>query len=318
MSVTDKIVSDFKKNKIEFITSVPCKQLASVLTEIDISPEILHVPCNKEDEGIGLCAGAFMGGKRPAIIMQNTALGVVINSLVTLTQFYRMPLPMLISYRGEVGEPVACQVEMAVHTKALLEQLRIQTYHFHNEQDVSEFDAILKHCFMSNRPVAILTDVDAKIIVGIWGLESAYGVQKGNVETIEALATLAFDGRRQKFFEEQLIAALKILERGDISFGEMKGSWAGAMGHTQFIPTSYLEYAQDFNSDGRAEIWSSDPTDALASTAYYLNKHGWIRGQPWGLEVRLPENFNYHLIGKKKKKNPIDWSLLGVRMINGL
>lgn len=108
--------------------------------------------------------------------------------------------------------------------------------------------------------------VDAKIIVGIWGLESAYGVQKGNVKTIEALATLAFDGRRRKFFEEQLIAALKILERGDISFGEMKGSWAGAMGHTQFIPTSYLEYAQDFNSDGRAEIWSSDPTDALAST----------------------------------------------------
>tara|TARA_B110000014_G_C20118900_1_gene592005 strand:+ start:142 stop:1446 length:1305 start_codon:yes stop_codon:yes gene_type:complete len=159
--------------------------------------------------------------------------------------------------------------------------------------------------------------VDAKIIVGIWGLESAYGVQKGNVETIEALATLAFDGRRQKFFEEQLIAALKILERGDISFGEMKGSWAGAMGHTQFIPTSYLEYAQDFNSDGRAEIWSSDPTDALASTAYYLNRHGWIRGQPWGLEVRLPENFNYHLIGKKKKKNTIDWSLLGVRTING-
>ena len=89
------------------------------MTEIDISPEILHVPCNKEDEGIGLCAGAFMGGKRPDIIMQNTALGVVINSLVTLTQFYRMPLPMLISYRGEVGEPVACQVEMAVHTKAL-------------------------------------------------------------------------------------------------------------------------------------------------------------------------------------------------------
>lgn len=160
MSVTDKIVSDFKKNKIEFITSVPCKQLASVLTEVDISPEILHVPCNKEDEGIGLCAGAFMGGKRPAIIMQNTALGVVINSLVTLTLFYRMPLPMLISYRGEVGEPVACQVEMAVHTKALLEQLRIQTYHFHNEQDVSEFDAILKHCFMSKRPVAILTDAN--------------------------------------------------------------------------------------------------------------------------------------------------------------
>ena len=159
--------------------------------------------------------------------------------------------------------------------------------------------------------------VDAKIIVGIWGLESAYGVQKGKVKTIEALATLAFDGRRQKFFEEQLIAALKILERGDVTFSEMKGSWAGAMGHTQFIPTSYLAYAQDFNNDGRVEIWSSDPTDSLASTAYYLKKHGWIYGQPWGLEVRLPNNFNYHLIGKKKKRNTVDWSLLGVRLVNG-
>ncbi len=160
MTVSNKIVSDFIHNNVEFITSVPCKQLATVLAQIDSSPEILHVPCNKEDEGIGLCSGAFMGGKRPAIIMQNTALGVVVNSLVTLTQFYRMPLPMLISYRGEIGEPVACQVEMAVHTKGILEQLKIQTYHFHNKQDVSEFDGILKHCFMSNRPVAILTDAN--------------------------------------------------------------------------------------------------------------------------------------------------------------
>ncbi len=107
---------------------------------------------------MGLCAGAFMGGQRPAIIMQNTAIGVTINTLVTLTQFYRMPLPMLISYRGEVGEPVACQVEMAVHTKALLEQLKIPTYHFHRVSDVKEFDGILKHTFMSKKPVAILTD----------------------------------------------------------------------------------------------------------------------------------------------------------------
>ena len=99
-----------------------------------------------------------MGGKRSAIIMQNTAIGVTINALVTLTQFYRMPLPMLISYRGEVGEPVACQVEMAVHTKALLNQLNIPTYHFHKHEDVNELDAILKHCFMARKPVAILTD----------------------------------------------------------------------------------------------------------------------------------------------------------------
>jgi len=158
MSVNDKIVSDLVKNKVEFITTVPCKQLAGVIEKIENCKDIHHVPSNKEDEGMGLCAGAFMGGKRSAIIMQNTAIGVTINTLATLIQFYRMPLPMLISYRGEMGEPVACQVEMAVHTKALLAQLNIPTYHFHHHSDVDEFDAILNHTFMCNKPVAILTD----------------------------------------------------------------------------------------------------------------------------------------------------------------
>jgi sulfopyruvate decarboxylase subunit alpha len=158
MSVSEKIVADFVANGIKFVTTVPCKQLGGVIDAVEKEPSIYHIPSNKEDEGMGLCAGAFMGGKRPAIIMQNTAIGVTINTLVTLTQFYRMPLPMLISYRGEVGEPVACQVEMAVHTKALLEQLKIPTYHFHRESDVKEFDGILKHTFMSKKPVAILTD----------------------------------------------------------------------------------------------------------------------------------------------------------------
>ncbi|OED38937.1 sulfopyruvate decarboxylase subunit alpha [Chromatiales bacterium (ex Bugula neritina AB1)] len=158
MSVNDKIVSDLVKNRVEFVTTVPCKQLAGVIDKIDSSEDIYHIPANKEDEGMGLCAGAYMGGKRSAIIMQNTAIGVTINTLVTLTQYYRMPLPMLISYRGEIGEPVACQVEMAVHTKALLAQLNIPTYHFHHEDDVKELDAILSHCFMCNKPVAVLTD----------------------------------------------------------------------------------------------------------------------------------------------------------------
>ncbi len=158
MSVADKIVKDFIKNRIEFVTTVPCKQLAGVIEKIEDSEEIFHIPSNKEDEGIGLCSGAFMGGKRPAIIMQNTAIGVTINTLVTLTQYYRMPLPMLISYRGELGEPVACQVEMAVHTKALLQQLHIPTYHFHQPEDVAELDSILTYTFMCNKPVAILTD----------------------------------------------------------------------------------------------------------------------------------------------------------------
>lgn len=158
MSIEDKIVTDFVNNNIEFVTTVPCKQLAGVIDKIEASSDIYHIPSNKEDEGIGLCAGAYMGGKRSAIIMQNTAIGVTVNTLVALTQYYRMPLPMLISYRGELGEPVACQVEMAVHTKALLAQLNIPTYHFHQEDDLKELDAILKYTFMCNKPVAILTD----------------------------------------------------------------------------------------------------------------------------------------------------------------
>ena len=158
MLIEDKIVRDFVKNEISFVTTVPCKQLAGVIDKIEDSKDIYHIPSNKEDEGMGLCAGAYLGGKRSAIIMQNTAIGVTINTLVTLTQFYRMPLPMLISYRGELGEPVACQVEMAVHTKALLNQLNIPTYHFHKEGDVEELDKILQYTFMCNKPVAILTD----------------------------------------------------------------------------------------------------------------------------------------------------------------
>ncbi|WP_069299611.1 sulfopyruvate decarboxylase subunit alpha [Neptunicoccus sediminis] len=168
MDVNDRIVSDLVKNKIEFVTTVPCKQLAGVIDAVEESPDIFHIPSNKEDEGMGLCAGAFMGGKRPAIIMQNTAIGVTINTLATLIQYYRMPLPMLISYRGELREPVACQVEMAVHTKALLAQLNIPTYHFHQQSDVEELDNILQYTFMCNKPVAILTDAS------FWG---GYGDQ---------------------------------------------------------------------------------------------------------------------------------------------
>lgn len=158
MSVEDRIVSDLVKHRVELVTTVPCKQLAGVIEKVEAHPEIYHIPANKEDEGMGICAGSFMGGKRAAIVMQNTAIGVTINTLVTLQQFYRMPLPMIISYRGELREPVACQVEMAVHTKALLAQINVPTYHFHKESDADELDAILEYTFMCNKPVAILTD----------------------------------------------------------------------------------------------------------------------------------------------------------------
>ena len=158
MNIDKKIADDLVANDISFVTTVPCKQLAGVIEEIDQRDDIFHIPSNKEDEGMGLCAGAWMGGKRPAIIMQNTAIGVTINALATLIQYYRIPLPMLISYRGEIGEPVACQVEMAVHTKALLDQLCIPTYHFHKEEDADELPAILNHAYMARKPVAVLMD----------------------------------------------------------------------------------------------------------------------------------------------------------------
>ena len=158
MSVNDAIMDALTANDVGFVTTVPCKQLAGVIEKIDQSDEMIHVPSNREDEGMGLCAGAFMGGKRPAIIMQNTAIGVTINALTTLIQFYRIPLPMLISYRCEVGEPVACQVEMAVHTKALLAQLNIPTYHFHQPEDAEELSGILSHAYMARKPVAVLMD----------------------------------------------------------------------------------------------------------------------------------------------------------------
>jgi membrane-bound lytic murein transglycosylase B len=159
--------------------------------------------------------------------------------------------------------------------------------------------------------------VDRRVVVAIWGLESAYGGFRGSTPIIEALATLAFDGRRGAFFEEQLIAALRIIQSGDVAPRAMTGSWAGAMGHTQFMPTSYLLHAQDFDGDGRRDIWSDDPTDALASTAAYLAAFGWTKGQPWGVEVVLPQGFDYALAGERTKKSPADWAAMGVRDTSG-
>ncbi|NOR29524.1 MAG: lytic murein transglycosylase, partial [Sulfitobacter sp.] len=127
--------------------------------------------------------------------------------------------------------------------------------------------------------------VPAEVVTAVWGLESFYGERRGNVPVVSATSTLAYDGRRGAFFEKQLIAALKILERGDVSARGLTGSWAGAMGHTQFIPTSYQAFAVDFNGDGRRDIWSDDPSDSLASTAAYLAKSGWKSGEKWGGEM---------------------------------
>ena len=153
--------------------------------------------------------------------------------------------------------------------------------------------------------------VEKEVLVAVWGLESSYGSLRGTTPIIESLATLAYEGRRRAFFEEQLIAALRILQAGDTTPERMVGSWAGAMGHTQFIPTSYLDYAVDFTGDGRRDIWSDDPTDALASAAAYLSRFGWQQGQPALVEVRLPSGFNPRLAGTSRPVQ--EWRGMGVQ-----
>lgn len=159
--------------------------------------------------------------------------------------------------------------------------------------------------------------VEKEVVAAIWGLESAYGTFRGSDSVIRSLATLAYDGRRGEFFEAELIAALKILQNGDTSAPNMTGSWAGAMGHTQFIPTSFLEHAVDFTGDGRRDIWSDDPRDAIASTAAYLKNYGWKTGVPWGVEVQIPSNFNYLLANRETLKSPQEWANLGILGMNG-
>ena len=127
--------------------------------------------------------------------------------------------------------------------------------------------------------------VDALIVAAVWGMESTFGEKRGQIPVVSSTATLAFDGRRGDFYESQLRAALQILERGDTTPDQLTGSWAGAMGHTQFIPTSYQSFAVDFTGDGRRDIWGDDPSDALASTASYLSRNGWRSGLKWGAEA---------------------------------
>ncbi len=159
--------------------------------------------------------------------------------------------------------------------------------------------------------------VEAEVLVAIWGLESAYGEVRGSTPILSAMATLAHDGRRGRFFEGQLIAALRILQSGDTTLRQLKGSWAGAMGHTQFMPTSYQAYAVDWDGDGRRDIWGNDPADALASAAAYLARHGWNRGQPWGVEVQLPDGFDYAQASRSITRSPAAWARMGVVGLDG-
>nr|WP_029528454.1 lytic murein transglycosylase [Polaromonas glacialis] len=170
------------------------------------------------------------------------------------------------------------------------------------------------------RPVvdtmAVRYGVPAEVLVAIWGMESNYGSFVGDIPTIDALATLGFEGRREAWARGQLLAALKILQSGDIERAQMIGSWAGAMGQTQFLPSNFLAYAVDADGDGRRDIWGSVP-DVMASTANFLTRAGWQAGQLWGIEVRLPPGFDYARADLEVRQPTLAWAAEGVQSMNG-
>lgn len=176
--------------------------------------------------------------------------------------------------------------------------------------------AAVKHAALLDRLEA-RHGVDRHVLLAIWGLESAYGQVRGDIPTLSALATLAYDTRRSAFFEGELVAALKILQSGVVQPLDMRGSWAGAMGHTQFMPSSYLAYAVRFDGMGAPDIWRDDPADALASAAAYLAKFGWVRGGSWGVEVVLPLGFDTSMAGDRTQKPLSVWAAMGVRPAAG-
>lgn len=158
--------------------------------------------------------------------------------------------------------------------------------------------------------------IPPQIVIAIWGLESRYGETTGGYNVIEALATLAYDSRRPEVFRRNLIEALLILEAGDIPPVDMQGSWAGAMGQTQFMPATFRQYAVDGDGDGKRDIWRSLP-DVFASTAGYLAAHDWRPNQPWGAEVRLPATFPWDQAELDIAKSVAEWTALGVRRVDG-
>ncbi|MBP0483556.1 lytic murein transglycosylase [Sagittula salina] len=158
--------------------------------------------------------------------------------------------------------------------------------------------------------------VEADVIAAIWGVESYFGTRKGEIPVISSTSTLAWEGRRGAFFESNLMDALRIIQAGDARPQEFLGSWAGASGHTQVMPNAFMSFAVDADGNGRRDVWGESPVDAFGTTANYLARSGWRKGQPWGLEVLLPQGFSA-AIGKGVKRNVAEWRALGVEAARG-
>ena len=185
-----------------------------------------------------------------------------------------------------------------------------------DQQRVDDGQAMLKTHAAILAQVAQQYGVDAQTVVAVWGVESDYGKTFGKRPLLTSLATLSCFGRRQAFFRGEFFATLKLLQSGDLKPEGLTGSWAGAFGHTQFMPTTYQRIAVDGDGDGRRDLVGSIP-DALASTANYLKRAGWRTGEPWGYEVKLPAGFDASLAGRKNKRPLNDWIAHGVTRIDG-
>jgi len=158
--------------------------------------------------------------------------------------------------------------------------------------------------------------VQPRFVVALWGIETGFGRNTGGMSVVSSLATLAYDGRRSTYFRGELMQALRILDQGHITPAAMVGSWAGAMGQCQFMPTTFVKFAVDWDGDGRRDIWRNR-ADALASAANYLSSEGWKDGQTWGRAVAVPDGLSSDLVGLDKSRTLAEWSRLGVRSADG-
>ncbi|MGH6736066.1 MAG: lytic murein transglycosylase [Methyloceanibacter sp.] len=205
----------------------------------------------------------------------------------------------LATYQPEYVKPIGEYIDRAASEKRIV----------NGKQKLIEYKPLLDQ-------LEAKYGVDRHILVAIWGVESNYGDQPGDKNVINSLATLICSNTKAKFARGQIVSALKILQRGDVTYENMNGSWAGAMGHTQFIPTTYSAYAVDYDGDGRRDIWGTIP-DALGSTASYLRVSKWQPGQTWGYEVRVPKGVNPSKIGESTSKSLGQWEKLGFVRASG-
>lgn len=185
-----------------------------------------------------------------------------------------------------------------------------------DDERIADGRAMIEQWAATLQKVEAQYGIEREMIVAVWGVESDFGRNFGKRPLLTSLSTLSCFGRRQSFFRGEFFASLKIIESGDVDAARLTGSWAGAFGHTQFMPSTFARVAVDFDGDGRRDLIDSIP-DALASTANFLAKAGWVSGQPWGHEVMLPAGFDFALAGRHNKRSIGEWVRLGVQRIDG-